>query len=416
MPKIQLIRRDGGVVELEATNIGLSVQRNLTGPYPVPLLATRAALDLNQPSVSITVEGVIADDETAIPGVSSKMSIDLSLSFGSAGATSFCGAISTVWGSIISEMDGATITFRTKGQIDAGLGEKTQLHIKNGSASNVVATTSIIYADISSTTNTNTLSTAIQSALNAASIKVNGATVAFTTECTVSAKAGQAAAISYFHQNGSAGTYNNELIEIANDATGSSGDSTVVVEKTTTSSSISWNKQFFVSDMQGGVNDVKQTRGDKLQDLLNMITNPSVGGGLISPQTLTGSMIELPSSIASVDSAQFLNIGESKAVKKYIVGIRIPYESLASSTTGGRELRQFLIPAGPGTDVSAESNTEVFDPYETVNNKKSRPNPFNNQGIAIPAIVSTFDPGYEAGDSVWTYTLTMLPVEQLIGL
>jgi hypothetical protein len=147
-----------------------------------------------------------------------------------------------------------------------------------------------------------------------------------------------------------------------------------------------------------------------------MITNPSVGGGLISPQTLTGSMIELPSSIASVDSAQFLNIGESKAVKKYIVGIRIPYESLASSTSGGRELRQFLIPAGPGTDASAESNTEVFDPYETVNNKKSRPNPFTNQGIAIPAIVSTFDPGYEAGDSVWTYTLTMLPVEQLIGL
>ena len=416
MPKIQLIRRDGGVVELEATNIGLSVQRNLTGPYPIPLLATRAALDLNQPSVSITVEGIIADDETAIPGVSSKMSIDLSLSFGSAGATSFCGAISSIWSNIIAEVDGATITFRTKGQIDAGLGEKTQLYLKDGSATNVVDTTSIIYADISSTTNTNTLSTAIQSALNGASIKVDGSTVNFTTECTVSAKTGQAAAISYFAQNASEGTYTNELIEISNDATGSSGDSAVIVEKSTTSSSIAWTKQFFVSDMQGGVNDVKQTRGDKLQDLLNMITNPSVGGGLISPQTLTGSMIELPSSIASVDSAQFLNIGESKAVKKYIVGIRIPYESLASSTSGGRELRQFLIPAGPGTDASAESNTEAFDPYETVNNKKSRPNPFNNQGIAIPAIVSTFDPGYEAGDSVWTYTLTMLPVEQLIGL
>jgi len=116
MPKIQLIRRDGGVVELEATNIGISVQRTITGPYPIPLLATRAALDLNQPSVSITVDGVIADDETPIPGVSSKMSLDLSLSFGSAGATSFCGAISSIWSDIIAEVDGATITFVPRGK------------------------------------------------------------------------------------------------------------------------------------------------------------------------------------------------------------------------------------------------------------------------------------------------------------
>jgi hypothetical protein len=103
-------------------------------------------------------------------------------------------------------------------------------------------------------------------------------------------------------------------------------------------------------------------------------------------------------------------------VKKYIVGIRIPYETLAASVSGNRELRQFLIPAGPGTDVSANTNDQVYDPFEVVNNKTVRPNPFTNQGVAIPAVISTFDPGYEAGDSVWNYSLTMLPVEQLIGL
>jgi len=127
-------------------------------------------------------------------------------------------------------------------------------------------------------------------------------------------------------------------------------------------------------------------------------------------------MIDLPNSIASVDSSQFLNIGNAKAVRKYIVGIRIPYESLASSVSGNRELRQFLIPSGPGTDISSNSNTEIYDPFETINNKTVRPSPFTNQGVAIPAVVSTFDPGYEAGDSVWNYSLTMLPVEQLIGL
>ena len=416
MPKIQLIRRDGGVVELEATNIQFSIQRNIVGPHPIPLLATRAALDLNTPSLAITVEGIISDDETSTPGVGANMSIDLSLAFGAAGATSWCGSLDLLWSLMKGEMDNVLITFRTKGQIDAGLGENNQLVLKNGSASNVVATTSIIYADISSTTNTNTVSTAIQNALNASSIKVDGATTAFTTVCTVSAKTGQAAAISFQTQNGSAGTYTNELIEIQNDVVGESGNGTVLIEKSSVASSQSWENQFFVSNMRGGVDPVKLTKGDKLQDLLNMIVNPSVGGALVSPQVLTGSMIDLPDSIASVDSAQFLNIGEIKAVKKYIVGIRIPYETLAASVSGNRELRQFLIPAGPGTDVAASTNDQVYDPFEVVNNKTIRPNPFTNQGVAIPAVISTFDPGYEAGDSVWTYSLTMLPVEQLIGL
>ena len=161
---------------------------------------------------------------------------------------------------------------------------------------------------------------------------------------------------------------------------------------------------------------MKMTRGDKLQDLINAITNPSAGGALISPQVLTGSIIDLPDSIASFDSAQFLQIDQAKAVKKYIIGVRIPYESIVSSTTGNRELRQFLIPAGPGTDHSAESNTEPFDPVETINNKPVRPNPFLRQGVAIPAVVQTFDPSYEAGDSVWNYQITLAPVEQLVGL
>ena len=413
---IQLIRRDGGVVELEATNISLSVQRNIIGPHPIPLLATRAALDLNTPSLAITVEGVISDDEKPTPGVGANMSIDLSLAFGAAGATSWCGSLNLLWSAMIDEMEDVVISFRTKGQVDAGLGEKNQLFLKNGSASNVVDTTSIIYTDISSTTNTSTLSTAIQNALNGSSIKVDGITTAFTNVCTVSSKAGQAASISFETQNGSSGAYANELIEIGNDVVGESGNILVVVEKSASASSQSWTNQFFVSNMRGGVDPVKLTRGDKLQDLLNMIVNPSVGGGLISPQVLAGSMIDLPNSIASVDSSQFLNIGNAKAVRKYIVGIRIPYESLASSVSGNRELRQFLIPSGPGTDISSNSNTEIYDPFETINNKTVRPSPFTNQGVAIPAVVSTFDPGYEAGDSVWNYSLTMLPVEQLIGL
>lgn len=415
MPMIQLIRRDSTVIELEATDIQFSIQRNVL-VHPIPLLATRAGLDLNQPSVGITINGVITDDEQATGDSSAEMTIDLSLAFGVAGAGSWYQSLGLTWANVKTEMDGVSIKFSTKGQIDADLGETIELQLKNGSGTNVVATASVVYADISSTTNTSGVSTAIKTALDAASIKVDGSTVNFTTEATVSTKEGQAASVSYNNQNGSTGAYTDEMIVIQNVAAGQSGNTNSSVRKISNGSSINWTKQFFVSNFTGGVDGVKMTRGDKLQDLINSITNPSAGGALISPNVLTGSLIDLPNSIASFDSAQFLRIDQAKAVKKYIIGVRIPYESIVSSTSGNRELRQFLIPAGPGTDHSAESNTEAFDPVEIINNKPVRPNPFLRQGVAIPVVVQSFDPGYEAGDSVWTYQLTLSPVEQLVGL
>ena len=58
MPMIQLIRRDSTVIELEATDIQFSIQRTVL-VHPIPLIATRAGLDLNQPQVCITINGII---------------------------------------------------------------------------------------------------------------------------------------------------------------------------------------------------------------------------------------------------------------------------------------------------------------------------------------------------------------------
>jgi hypothetical protein len=412
---IQLIRRDSTVIELEATSIGLSIQRNVL-VHPIPLLATRAGLDLNQPQVSIVIDGIITDDEESKGASAAEMSLDLSLAFGNAGATSWYNSYGLTWTSIKSKLNGASIKFQTKGQVEAGLGEAIEIELRTASIASSVGTVSTVYVDVSSTTNTSTLSTAIINALNAANMQINTATVAFTSEVSISSKTGQAAAVSYQNQNGSIGNYTNEMIVLRNKFDGASGNSAVSVVKKSANGTSSWEQQFFVTNMSGGVDGVQMTRGDKLQDLINSITNPSAGGALISPQVLTGSAIDLPDSIASFDSAQFLRIDQAKSVRKYIVGVRIPYESLISSTSGNRELRQFLIPAGPGTDHSAVSNTEPYDPVDIVNNKAVRPNPFLRQGVAIPVVVQSFDPGYTAGDSVWEYQIQLAPVEQLVGL
>ena len=208
-----------------------------------------------------------------------------------------------------------SIAFQTKGQVDANVGEKNTILLRNGSGSNTVATESIIHVDISSTTNTNTLSTAITNALNAASIKVNTATVTLASVCSISSSTGQSSNVSYYAQVGSSGQYTNELIKITNKETGSSGNVLTVVSKSTSASSVTWDNQFFVSNMRGGVTGTKMSKGDKLQDLLNMVMNASAGGALVSPRVLSGSLIDLPDSIASFDASSFLNLDTASSVK-----------------------------------------------------------------------------------------------------
>ena len=419
MPKIQLIRKDSSIIELDAEEIGFSIQR-MVAVYPIPIVATRAALDLNQSMVTIKVSGILTDDEQAVGATGAVMSMDFSVGMGAIGGSSWwASAGSYAWGTFKTAiLDHAEIVFRSAGQISAGAGEDITIRLSNGAIASTVATNSVIGVNIASTTNTQTLATAIATALGSANVHVGGVSTAFSSIFSVSQKPGQATAISYQGQTGSSGTYAGELIEIRNTTKGAIGNSSVVVQRYALASGngMEWRYQPLVTDFTGGAASQKMTRGDKLQDLLNMTVNPSPGGALISPQVMSGSLIDLPDSIASLDASQFLRISESKAVQKYVVGIRVPYESIITSTTGDRVLRQFLIPAGPGTDHSAESNTESFDPKEEVDGKTVRPNPFLRQGVAIPAIIVNFDPIYAAGDSVWTYDLTLNACEQLVGI
>ena len=176
-----------------------------------------------------------------------------------------------------------------------------------------------------------------------------------------------------------------------------------------------WSAQFYVSDFSGGKTSSKLTKGDKVQDLLN-IANMSAGGALLNPGAALGNSINIPSSVSSFDPSKFLNVSESKTVRKFIVGVRIPYDSIASSSTSSTVLRQFIIPSGLGTDHSSISNNKSYDPVTIEDGETTRPNPFLEQGVAIPAVIVAFTPQYNAGDSVYTYTLQMTVVEQLVGI
>jgi hypothetical protein len=412
MPKIQLLRRDSSVIELEATTIAFGFNRSVS-IMPLPVVAVRAGIDMNQTSASIRIDGILTDDEEADGGSGASMTLDLSMALNATSPIVTFRNMFTNWSWVLTNSYGAQFTFQSAGQVDANLGENITVRLVSGSVANTVATQSIINVNIASTTNTTGISDAINTALGSANVKVNTSTTAFSSIFAVSRSAGQQQTLSSAHQGVSV---TNEKIQITNTLIGESGNVSVSKSRDRIGASVAWTTQFMISNFTNGVASSKMTKGDKMQDLMNIIMNSSAGGAMISPQVLAGGLVDLPDSISSIDTSKFLNISEAKVVKKYIVGVRIPYESLASSTSGQKILRQFVLPAGPGTDYSAASNTTEYDPVDTVNGVAARPNPFFKQGVAIPAIMTSFEPSYEAGDSVWSYSLTLIPVEQLVGI
>jgi hypothetical protein len=409
MPRIQLIKRDSSILELDAADITFDLQRLITS-HPVPVLATRMGMDLNQTSFSIVVSGILTDDADATGGTGASFTIDASRAGSKIPLRSWSHQYVNHT-AIKEDADGVEITFASMGQIDAGLGEDITIQLKNGSGSNTVATNSVIVVNISGSSNTDDIANLIVSTMNSASVKVDTATTAVSNIFTINQENGQARQLSASFQNislTSDSVHNGELVTIRNKALGKSGNSTVTVSKNDAGQD--WDNQFIVTSMKGGTSSQKMTMEDKVQDVLNM-ANMSAGGALISADVLTGSLID-----ASLDTASLLHIEDSPVVAKYVVGIRVPYESLASSTTGNRVLRQFLLPAGPGTDYSASKNDFAYDPTTIVGSEAVRPNPFLEQGVAIPAVIEKFSPSFEAGNGYWSYELSLVAIEQLVGL
>jgi len=420
MPKIQLIRKDGGIIELEASNIAFQVTRGVA-VWPIPIYGVRAGLDLNTNTLNITVDGILRDDDSVSGSTGAVAHFDLSRPtglFSSWFTQQQDEAGNANIAAMVTALGGKQIVFKSAGQMTAGLGENITLQFyATGSLSPTVATKSIVPVDISGTiNNTGDIATAINTALTGGNVKVNTVTTAISSIFTITQTTGNNLNSS---TDQSIPALTNEKITLTNTTKDSDGNTPIVKTGAIgVSTTQNWASSFYTTTaFTDGVSGTKMSKGDKIQDLINMTINASPGGGMLSTQSFTGDLIEMPDSLSSLDVSTFLRISQSDAVKKYIVGIRIPYESMVTATGGANEiLRQFILPSGPGTDYAAEKNTTSFDPIDVIGGESVRPNPFFRQGIAIPGVVQTFNPSYEAGDSVWLYNLTFAACEQLLGI
>ena len=160
MPKIQLIRRDSQILELDAEEISFSFQR-MVAIHPLPALGTRAALDMNQTTIGIRVSGILTNDEEAVSGAGSSRSMDLSIGLGSTlgGTTYFASVGSPTVANLRNGLLGKEIVLRSKGQIDANLNEKIVIRFVQSPTTNILGTETIIQVGLGTQTTTEAIVT-----------------------------------------------------------------------------------------------------------------------------------------------------------------------------------------------------------------------------------------------------------------
>ena len=102
MPKIRLVRKDGGLLTLDATSFSISVNRSVP-VIPIPVLAERMGIDTNTVATDIQIDCVLVDDDCAATEILSRAA-SCTIDFG-AGADTSAGQTQEWFGSGIDAAD-----------------------------------------------------------------------------------------------------------------------------------------------------------------------------------------------------------------------------------------------------------------------------------------------------------------------
>jgi hypothetical protein len=149
----------------------------------------------------------------------------------------------------------------------------------------------------------------------------------------------------------------------------------------------------------GGTISARRSAGDKVQDLYAAVANNNVAGaigGLFDNSSVGG---------LSFDMTELLGRGE-KFVSTYIIGIKVPYESMKQSTGGERVLRNFILLTGAGRRGDADANTEPFSTKFDWQNKKT----------GIMGTLISFSAEQQGGQKYFDFTATFQPLDFIVGI
>jgi len=396
---IRLVRNDGELIPLLAESITMTVERSV-GSMAMPFTgSTRFGMDLNMSKAAIVIQGVFVDDalDRALSGTNAFGDIDFAVSED----------IGIVW---LTGAGAATLA-----TVSPATYEQTILLLDSDGNNHKMRLTNGFNVGTGPTTDAgDTMLVHIGNSTTAA--QVSGALVTALNQTT------HPSGVS--HRPGNFFTATQVNSEVASTATGGIGvNSRVRIEHDTagvfggkTPSFSEWNDTDVAgpnsiprhTPFRGGkVSGASKSAGDKAMDLWGTLNNMN-DGGLIVGSIGAALTILTGGSGGAWDEAD--GIIDFK-YGDYIIGIQIPYHSLVQAT-GGEDYvqRNFFMPTG------AHHNKLSKDSEANENSVDVEFKSYGSKGdyTGIKGTVQQFMVTYDAGETVYKYQMTFLPIDWIV--
>ena len=367
---IRLVREDGGLISLNATQIALSTEREF-GPNSMPFAGSqRLALDLNINKAIIRIDGFFSDDTQATGAAAAEAKINFN----------------------VNTQNQSFVSSNNLGAWYSSFGSTTNnitLQSTNGTISTITLT-----KDTDVTTNYNTSTNVL---------KIN------TTSTTATQLA---TAVSQAINDQHSSLYTASLYDALDKDGNAQTDSGVLIKQVSNGkagnnkSTPSFSTGYFflppqVEKFSGGRDAEQKSAGDKAQDLYSIVNNSSRTLRKVAYDVMPDFLF-LFGKDALEDRSRFVGGSGSD----YIVGIQIPYNSKIEAGNNEYIAKNFFMPTGLFRNKNDKDSTNA----KPAGVKFDESNDFTG----IQGGISSMDIIYDAGEAIYNYTMTFLPADAML--
>ena len=395
-----------GGMELMATSIQMDVERKFN-PIPIPLGGgARFGIDMNSVNSAIQIEGVLTDDDPAgrtVSGTKALATIDAAFQMSDVAAIGILQAITTsdyrkAYIMEIGPVSGVTWQIYFSTSHGTNIGDVAHADL---STSTRIAYVRVVDSGGSTYATATQLATGIAAAVNSSTSGWDAPFTASVFTSELKPSVGATLVSIEYDEVGSAG---NDISLSALSSSDNSGSS-VILYHTTFSGGRDTSSAF------------ARSAGDKLQDLYGIVHNTqkpgsaivagvAIGAGAAALTVATGGAAAIAGAALFGSSAGYLAGG---GLALFVDGdypsqLIIPYNSMLTADSGElysvRHLRLALGLGKRREDKLSTTNTST---------KKD-----NGEDIAIRGGIKSLTLGHQAGETIYSFRMTYLPVNILL--
>ena len=412
---IRLVQEDGNLINLTATRLTMSVERRV-GSHPMKFMGSgRWSLDLNQNTAVILIDGVFVDDQVGETiGSNHEAHID------------FAGNEFSLEGNLINFLNQSSAKTTSSAEIEKN--PRFILNRADGTLDNIF---------ISKMAGTGATDAAVYRAaggsINKAHVEIardaEASEIATAVAAYINAELGSHYTASTINTIANGVTATGAVLKIVHDT---AATSSAPLHTPAIGSNVRGQSQFnspILYTFSGGKSSKIKSAGDKVQDLYGLLNNSkrnshvrqvikgaAIGGlaALAVVGTGGGAAVAAAGTAVTGTGAAMGGITGALAMPRedYIVGIQIPYNSKVNvSGSSDYEGRYFFMPTGTGGFLQeVEPNDKGSENAPDLNTTFSS----TNQFTGMSGTVSKLDVNYDAGESVYAFTMQFLPIDWMI--